>query len=280
MPGDEVDHAIRYEPGEEAPLPERVGRFRVLGRAGGSQATVFKAEDPNSGQLVAIKAISNRYESFAHSLLIALLGDVDMEEIRREAELLAGLKHANIVSVIEFGEDDSLGAYLAMEWVPGGNLRSRLDAAEDRRLPVGEALRIARGVLAGLAAAHVAGIVHRDVKPENILLDEGGTAKVADFGVAGEAALAGRGTPGYMAPEQLDAQQPDSVGPSADIHAVGIVLFEMLAGRLPAEGEDVLSTLADAGDCISSVVARATDTDPAKRYASAADMAAELPESS
>ena len=202
MPKDAVDHAFQYAPGEEAPLPEAVGRFRVMGRAGGSQATVFKAKDPDSGRVVAIKAVSNRYDSFAHSLLIALLGDADMEEIRREAELLVGLRHPNIVSVIEVGEDATLGAYLVMEWVDGGNLRARLDGAEGGRLPLPEALRIARDILAGLGAAHDTGIVHRDVKPENILLDSDGTAKLADFGIAGEWAMAGRGTQGYMAPEQ------------------------------------------------------------------------------
>ena len=263
MPRDKVDHAFQYAPGEEAPLPERIGRFQVAGRAGGSQATIFKARDPDTGAEVAIKAISNRYDSFAHSLLIALLGEVDMEEIRREAELLAGLKHPNIVSVIEVGEDANLGPYLVMEWVPGGNLRARLDPAEGGRLPVKEALRIAVEVLDGLAAAHEAGIVHRDVKPENILLAEDGTVKLADFGIAGDAALAGRGTPGYMAPEQHENQETDSVGPAADIYATGVVLFEMLTGRLPDTGEDVQTSLAEAGQGIAAVVARATDVDPA-----------------
>ena len=276
MPRDEVDHAIHYGPGEEAPLPEKVGRYRILDRTGGSQATVFKAEDPESGRLVAIKAISNRYESFAHSLLVALLGDVDMEEIRREAELLAGLMHPNIVSVREFGEDESLGAYLVMEWVPGGSLRARLDAAQGGRLPLAEAVRITLDVLAGLTAAHATGIVHRDVKPENILLGDGGTAKLADFGIAGELGLVGRGTPGYMAPEQLDAQQADAAGLLADIFAVGIVLFEMLAGRLPAEGEDVRQALVEVGLGLAEVVARATSIVPSRRHASAEEMAAEL----
>lgn len=276
MPRDTVDHAFQYAPGEEAPLPEGIGRFQVVGRAGGSQATVFKAKDPDSGAEVAIKAISNRYDSFAHSLMVALLGDVDMEEIRREAELLAGLKHPNIVAVIEVGEDANLGPYLVMEWVPGGNLRARLDSAEGGRLPVGEALRIAGEALSGLAAAHEAGVVHRDVKPENILLGEGGSVKLADFGIAGDAALAGRGTPGYMAPEQREDQEVDSVGPAADIYAVGVVLFEMLTGRLPAPGEDVELSLAEVRDGVAAVIARAIHENPGERFASAAEMAASL----
>ncbi len=276
MPKDTVDHAFQYAPGEEAPLPEAVGRFRVMGRAGGFQATVFKASDPDSGRVVAIKAISNRYDSFAHSLLIALLGDVDMEEIQREAEVLSGLRHPNIVSVIEVGEDATLGAYLVMEWVDGGNLRARLDGAEGWRLPLPEALRIARDILAGLGAAHDAGIVHRDVKPENILLDSDGTAKLADFGIAGEWAMAGRGTQGYMAPEQEDAVQGDSIGPAADIYSVGVVLFEMLAGRLPSQREDVRAALPEVDKSIASAIARATNHVPANRFVSAAEMAAAL----
>ena len=276
MPKDTVDHAFQYAPGEEAPLPESVGRFRVMGRAGGSQATVFKASDPDSGRVVAIKAISNRYDSFAHSLLIALLGDADMEEIRREAEMLSGLRHPNIVSVIEVGEDATLGAYLVMEWVDGGNLRARLDGAEGGRLPLPEALRIARDILAGLGAAHDAGIVHRDVKPENILLDSDGTAKLADFGIAGEAAMAGRGTQGYMAPEQEDALQSDYAGSAADLYSVGVVLFELLAGRLPRHGEDVRAALPEVDESIASAIARATDPVPANRFASATEMAAAL----
>ena len=271
-----VDHAFQYGPGEEAPLPETIGRFQVLSRAGGSQATIFKASDPDSGQIVAIKAISNRYDSFAHSLLIALLGDVDMEEIRREAELLADLKHPNIVSVIEVGEDANLGAYLVMEWVSGGNLRARLDAAEGGRLSMPEALGIAREILAGLGAAHEAGIVHRDVKPENILLSHDGTAKLADFGIAGDTALAGRGTQGYMAPEQDDALQGDSAGPAADIYAVGVVLFEMLAGRLPNHGEDVSAVLPEVHESIATAIARATNLDLSKRSSSAEEMVAAL----
>lgn len=276
MPKDTVDHAFQYAPGEEAPLPEAIGRFRVMGRAGGSQATVFKASDPDSGRVVAIKAISNRYDSFAHSLLIALLGDADMEEIRREAALLSGLRHPNIVSIIEVGEDATLGAYLVMEWVDGGNLRARLDVAEGGRLSIPEALRITRDILAGLGAAHDAGIVHRDVKPENILLDSDGTAKLADFGIAGEWAMAGRGTQGYMAPEQADALQSDAAGPAADIYSVGVVLFEMLAGRLPSQGEDVRATRPEVEEFIADAIARATSPDPAGRFASAAQMAAAL----
>ena len=275
-----VDHAFHYSSGEGAPLPETIGRFRVLGKAGGSQASVFRASDPVSGMDVALKALGNRYDSYAHSLFAALIGDVDMEEIRREAELLAVLRHPNIVSVIDVGEDASLGPYLVMEWVPGGDLRIRLNGADNRQLPIQEALRIARDVLAGLTAAHEAGVVHRDVKPDNILLSNDGTAKLADFGIAGDGAIAalqpGRGTRGYMAPEQEDDLRSDSADHAVDIYAVGVVLFEMLAGRLPDEGEDIRLARSGVTEAIAAVVERATQPDPTSRFPSAAEMAAAL----
>ena len=271
-----VDHAFQYAPGEGAPLPETIGPFRILGRAGGSQAAVFRARHPVSGADVALKALGNSYDSYAQSLFAALIGDVDIEEMRQEAETLAGLRHPNIVSVIEVGDDTSLGPYLVMEWVSGGDLRARLDGAKGGRMPIPEALRIARSVLAGLAAAHEAGIVHRDVKPENILLSDDGTAKLADFGIAGDWAIAGRGTWGYMAPEQEDTSQIDSVGPAADIYAAGVVLFEMLAGRLPGRGEDVRASRADVAESIAAALARATRSNPASRFASAVEMSAAL----
>ena len=148
------------------------------------------------------------------------------------------------------------------------------------QLPIQEALRIARDVLAGLTAAHEAGVVHRDVKPDNILLSNDGTAKLADFGIAGDGAIAalqpGRGTRGYMAPEQEDDLRSDSVDHAVDIYAVGVVLFEMLVGRLPTEIEDVRSARSEVTEAIAAVVARATQPDPVKRFASAAEMAAAL----
>ena len=278
-----VDHAFHYPNDQGAPLPDAIGRFRVVERAQGergSQATVYRALDPVTGQEVALKVLGSQYESYALSLLSALVGDRDMEELRREAQLLAGLHHPNIVSVIETGEDPTLGPYAVMEWVPGGDLTTHLDKAPENRLPVEEGLQIAQDILAGLSAAHGAGVIHRDIKPGNILLDLQGGAKLADFGIAGDVAgadvLPGRGTLGYMAPEQEDPGQADSVGPATDIYAVGVVLFEMLAGRRPTPGEDVRELRPQVPEATARAVARATHQDPRQRFPSAREMAQAL----
>lgn len=274
-----VDHAFRYPHDQGAPLPVAIGRFRVVERAPGgrgSQASVYRAQDPVTGQEVAVKVLGSQYESYALSLLAALVGERDMEELRREAQLLAGLQHPNILSVIETGEDPALGPYAVMEWVAGGDLSTHLERATGNRLPVEEGLHIARDVLAGLAAAHEAGVIHRDIKPGNILLDRQGGAKLADFGIAGDATgtevLPGRGTLGYMAPEQEDPQQAGEVGPATDIYAVGVVLFEMLAGRRPAPGEDVRELRPQVPEAAARAVARATRQDPRQRFSSAQEM--------
>jgi len=278
-----VDHAFHYPNDQGAPLPVSIGRFRVVERAPGergSQASVYRALDPVTGQEVALKVLGSQYESYALSLLAALVGDRDMEELRREAELLAGLHHPNIVSVIETGEDPALGPYAVMEWVPGGDLTAHLERALENRLPVEEGLHIAQDVLAGLSAAHEAGVIHRDIKPGNILLNRQGRAKLADFGIAGDVTgaevLPGRGTLGYMAPEQEDPRQAGEVGPATDIYAVGVVLFEMLAGRRPAPGEDVRELRSQVPEAAAIAVARATHQDPRQRFSSAQEMARAL----
>jgi serine/threonine protein kinase len=278
-----VDHAFHYPNDQGAPLPVAIGRFRVVERAPGergSQASVYRALDPVTGQEVALKVLGSQYESYTHSLLAALVGDRDMEELRREAQLLAGLHHPNIVSVIETWDDPALGPYTVMEWMPGGDLTSHLGRAPENRLPIEECLRIAQDILAGLSAAHQAGVIHRDIKPGNILLDSHGRAKLADFGIAGDItggeALPGRGTLGYMAPEQEDPQHVGEVGPATDIYAVGVVLFEMLAGRRPVLGEDVLEVRPQVPEITVFAVTRATHQDPRQRYSSAQEMARAL----
>lgn len=278
------DHAFQYAPDQGAPLPKSVGRFQVLGRPPSalpdSQATVFRALDPTTGQMVALKVMGNLFDSYAHSLMAALVGERDMEELRREARILSSLHHPNIVSIWETGEDPALGPFAVMEWVPGGDLRARLAEAVDGKLPLAEALHIALDVLAGLSAAHKAGVVHRDIKPGNILLDGLGGAKLADFGIAGDSVspetLAGRGTPGYMAPEQEDPLQSDGVGPGVDIYAVGLVLFEMLTGGPAVPGQATAIALPQTPVAVVEAIERATRPDPERRFASAESMAEAL----
>ena len=278
-----VDHAFHYPNEQGAPLPVAIGRFRVVERAPGergSQASVYRALDPVTGQEVALKVLGSQYESYAHSLLAALVGDLDMEELRREAQLLTGLHHPNIVSVIETGEDPALGPYAVMEWVPGGDLKAHLEMAPENRLPIDEALHIVQDILAGLSAAHEAGAIHRDIKPGNILLGLDGRAKLADFGIAGDVTgadvLPGRGTLGYMAPEQEDPRHADDVGTTTDIYAVGVVLYEMLAGRQPAPGEDLRELRPQVAEALATAVTKATHQDPRQRFSSAQEMARAL----
>ena len=273
-----ADHAFHYTTPDDAGEPRTLGRFEVLARVShtpSSQGTVYRARDPETGRQVAIKVLALEYESYAVSILSALVGEHDLRELRREAEVLASLEHPNIVSVLEVGEDPARGVYLAMEWVGGGSLRERLLAAPERRLSPSGAVRIAQDILAGIGAAHAAGIVHRDLKPENILLDEQGRVKIADFGIAGgpESFRAGRGTPGYMAPEQQGKLETTSAGTGADLYAVGVVLFEMLTGRLPASESEqqVLARGMPAG--LAAVIARALEPDSKARFGSAEEMA-------
>ena len=276
------DHAFYYSHQDDSGEPKVLGRYEVLervhGSSQGSQGRVYRARDPESGREVAIKLLTHEYESFAASILASLIREQDMEELRREAQIIAGLRHRNIVAIVEAAEDAVYGPYVAVEWVAGGSLRERLDKAEGSALPVTEAVRIAQDILAGLSVAHEAGIIHRDIKPENILLNSEGSAKLADFGIAGElgTATAGRGTSGYMAPEQEDPQQAEWVGPASDLYSVGVLLFEMLVGRLPRSEEDVRAIRPELPAPVVEAIARSLRREPEARFGSATEVARAL----
>src|SRR5690606_11346087 len=194
-------------------------------------ATVYLAFDRRLEREVALKAM--------HQPLVE--DDASREFVarfRREAKSAARLTHPGIVHVYDQGIDGEL-SYLTMEYVRGENLRSRI--AHEGTLPVGEALALADAILDALAAAHRLGLVHRDVKPENVLIDTDGRARISDFGLARAVTEVGSradtvimGSPGYLAPELLSM---GSAGPSIDVYAVGVMLFEMVTGRHPFTGE-------------------------------------------
>jgi beta-lactam-binding protein with PASTA domain len=213
------------------PLAGRLldGRYAVTARlAHGGMATVYLAMDTRLDRQVALKVM--------HAELAR-----DDEFVRRfigEAKSVARLSHQNVVAVFDQGSDGPF-LYLAMEYVPGRTLKEVL--REHGRFPPAAALDIMTGVLDGLAAAHASGIVHRDVKPENVLLTADGRLKVADFGLARAQAAAGHtraglliGTVAYLPPEQVTG---DSTGPRSDVYSAGVVLFELLTGRLPFIGD-------------------------------------------
>jgi eukaryotic-like serine/threonine-protein kinase len=208
-------------------------RYHVRSRiAQGGMATVYLATDTRLDREVALKVM--------HA---DLARDADfVGRFIGEAKAVAKLSHPNIVGVYDQGADGQY-LYLAMEYVPGRTLRELL--RERGWLPWQEALTVMDPVLAGLAAAHQAGIVHRDVKPENVLLATDGRVKVVDFGLARAAAAVGNtragmiiGSVNYIAPEQVTGAPSDA---RTDVYAAGIMLFEMLTGRQPFTGETPLA---------------------------------------
>ncbi len=210
----------------------------------------------------------------------------------REARAAASFSHPNAVAVFDAGDADGY-LYLVMELVEGRSLADRI--ALEGALPVDDALDIIDDVLQALGAAHRAGIVHRDVKPGNVLLTHDGTAKLADFGIAkrigdGDLTLAGQfiGTPEYLSPEQVTGAP---VTPATDLYAAGVVLFEAIAGRPPfAAGSPLATALAHRDlappdlrsrrrgvpDHVAGAVARAMEKDPASRFSTAEEMRSAL----
>jgi serine/threonine-protein kinase len=247
----------------------------------GGDALVYRAADRHLRRTVAVKFL--RPELRSDPTFVA--------RFEREARSAGSLNHPHIVPVFDYGE--ALGTYfLVMEYVAGGDLRDRLQYGS---LAVPTAVRVATEVAQALGAAHALGIVHRDVKPANVLLTEDGHAKVTDFGIAKMLAVpqltataAIIGTPHYLAPEQATG---DTVTPATDVYSLGVVLYELLAGRRPFEGESFIRVamqhlnappppLAELNPAVPSslaaIVARALAKDPAARFADGAAFAAAL----
>jgi beta-lactam-binding protein with PASTA domain/predicted Ser/Thr protein kinase len=261
------------------------GRYRVDSRlAQGGMATVYLGRDTRLDRVVALK--------IAHQDLAS-----DAEFIRRfmtEARAVAQLNSPNVVGVFDQGTSGEV-SYIVMEYVAGPTLREVLRARG--RLTVRESLDIIEGVLGGLAAAHRAGIIHRDVKPENVLLGQDGAVKVADFGLARAAVAAAStktgviiGTAAYLAPEQVSRSRSDA---RTDVYAAGVMLFEMLTGAQPHTGESPLavaykhvneavpapSTLSPGlSPALDALVAMATSRDPDLRPPDAAHFLAAVGE--
>jgi serine/threonine protein kinase len=218
---------------------ERFGRYEILAELGrGAMGIVYKARDPKINRVVAVKTIS-------------LAGQPPEEEQEyrerffREAEAAGRLSHPGIVTVFDVGEEPETRApYIVMEFVAGQSLDKLLLSKEDRKLTVEKALQLALEVAEALDCAHGQGVVHRDVKPANILLTEDGHAKIADFGVAklnfANATAAGRtlGTPAYMSPEQLNG---DAVDGRSDLFSLGVILYTAVTGYKPFQGNSALT---------------------------------------
>jgi eukaryotic-like serine/threonine-protein kinase len=259
------------------------GRYRLERRIGsGGMADVYLARDASLGRQVAIKILSDRYAQ----------DDGFVERFRREASSAAGLNHPNIVSVYDRGEAEGT-YYIAMEYLDGPTLKDEI--VRRAPLPEAEAIAWATQALDALDFAHRRGVIHRDVKPHNMVLTEDGRLKVTDFGIARAANTQQMtevgsivGTAQYLSPEQARGQV---VGPQSDLYSMGIVLYEMLSGELPFTGDGAVDiAMKQVSDpppplrkrnrlvspAMEQVVMRALAKDPALRYPSARAMADEL----
>ncbi|CAA9394746.1 MAG: Serine/threonine protein kinase PrkC, regulator of stationary phase [uncultured Rubrobacteraceae bacterium] len=254
---------------------------RPLG--GGGMGEVFLARDRVLERDVALKVLRGQYAE----------NEEFVERFRREALNVASLSHPNIVSVYDRGEAEDGSYYMAMEYVPGGTLKDRID--RDGPLPPATASAVAVQIAGALGAAHERGVIHRDVKPQNVLVSASGDAKVADFGIARAAAadvISGTstvlGTARYMSPEQA---MGEVVGPTSDLYSLGVVLYEMLTGEAPFEADTPVAVSmkqvnepprppkeirGEVPEGLNAVVLKLLAKDPAARYASAAALIAEL----
>ena len=258
------------------------GRYRIVRKLGmGGMANVYLAEDEVLGRRVAIKILNDRHAG----------DDQFVERFRREAKNAASLSHPNIVSIYDRGEAEGT-YYIAMEYLDGRSLKELIVARGPA--PIHLAVDYARQILSALRFAHRHGIVHRDIKPHNVLVDGEGRLKVTDFGIARAGASqmteAGSiiGTAQYLSPEQAKGA---SVDQTSDLYSVGVVLYELLTGVVPFSGDTPveiamkhLSTVpeppsakrADVPRDLDMVVMRALAKDPSERYQSAEEMDADL----
>ncbi len=245
-----------------APPPERVGSYVLVRRIGsGGMAEVWLGRHVVSGGVAAVKRLGPRA---SHSSTVS---SVRGELLAREAHTIARLSHPHIVPLFEYGD-----GFVVMPYIEGMSLARRMQTP----LSPAVALRIGRQVAAALAHAHERGVVHRDVKPSNILLDQNETAYLSDFGIAISADELARtaGTPRYMAPEQRRA---DRVGPAADQYGLARTLLEVLGGgSMPDRREAALAQLPPSLAALRPILERGTATDPAARYPSMAAFEAAL----
>jgi beta-lactam-binding protein with PASTA domain/predicted Ser/Thr protein kinase len=258
------------------------GRYRIIRKLGaGGMANVYLAEDQELGRRVAIKILDDRHAA----------DDSFIERFRREAKNAAGLSHPNIVSIYDRGEAEGT-YYIAMEYLAGRSLKELIVSRGPT--PVRIAIDYTRQILAALGFAHRNGIVHRDIKPHNVVVDADGRLKVTDFGIARSGASQMTevgsiiGTAQYLSPEQARGAPVDQ---RSDVYSVGIVLYEMLTGKVPFTGDTPLEIAMkhlsevpvppselrdDVPDDLDLVVLRALAKDPEDRYQTSEEMDADL----
>lgn len=258
-------------------------RYELLGLLGkGGMGLVYRAKDHELDEEVAIKLLQPEYTSELS----------EIERLKREIVTARRITHPNVIRIHEFGMDEGTGeAFISMEVLPGGSLEEELRRGP---LALNRAMNIAIGLCEGLGSAHEQGIIHRDLKPENVLFAADGRAKLVDFGLARSAGSTQHtvwgvtGTPRYMSPEQ-------SVGgpatPRTDVYSMGVLLFQIFTGQFPFDGKNIeelatkhaedpppkpRSVRKDVPSRVETLILKALEKDPQKRWRNANDMATEL----
>src|SRR5439155_5911971 len=212
-------------------------RYRIESKLGqGGMGAVYKAYDNDLDRTVALKLVRSD-----------LMADAEtMQRFKQELLLASKISHKNILRIHDLGDVEGI-KFISMAYIEGEDLHQHLK--REGRLPVDRSIAIARQLCEALEAAHAAGVMHRDLKPQNVLIDREGTAYVSDFGLAKslKAGVAGithvgelLGTPGYMSPEQVEG---GSVDHRSDLYALGVILYEMVTGEVPFIGESTLKVL-------------------------------------
>ncbi len=257
---------------------------QILGRGG--MGVVYKATDTQLDEMVAIKTLPGD---------VMTRSPEDLERFKREIRLARKITHRNVLRTYDYGEAEGV-YFISMEFVRGYTLSELIDEAPSRQMPSRATVGIARQICRGLHAAHEQGIIHRDIKPQNVLIDAKGEVKLMDFGIARMAEApeamtqAGLivGTPHYMSPEQVQGKQLDS---RSDVYSMGVLIYELLVGKRPFESSSLTGVLTahitekakpaidlrpEIGRDINNIVMRCLEKEPAARYADAGALLADL----
>jgi eukaryotic-like serine/threonine-protein kinase len=257
---------------------------QILGRGG--MGVVYKAVDTQLDEVVAIKTLPGD---------VMTRSPEDLERFKREIRLARKITHRNVLRTFDYGEAEGV-YFISMEFVRGYTLSELLDEAEGRKMPSRASVGITRQICRGLHAAHEQGIIHRDIKPGNVLIDAKGEVKLMDFGIARMAETPEGvtqqglivGTPHYMSPEQVQGKQLDA---RSDVYSMGVLIYELLVGKRPFESSSLTGILAahitekpkplieqrpDIGRAVNDVVMRCLEKNPAARYADAGALLADL----
>ncbi len=258
-------------------------RYEIIEELGkGGMGKVFRVEDKKIKEEVALKLIKPEIAADKKTI----------ERFSNELKFARKIAHRNVCKMYDLGEEEGT-YYITMEYVPGEDLKSFI--RRSRQLNVGTAISLAKQVSEGLSEAHRLGVVHRDLKPQNVMIDKEGNARIMDFGVARSVEGKGItgagvmiGTPEYMSPEQVEGKEADQ---RSDIYSLGIMLYEMLTGRVPFEGDtafaigvkqksespqDPRELNSQISDDLSKVILRCLEKEKEKRYQSAGEIRSEL----